>query len=254
MVDAAIVDRAVEGVDCIFHEAALASVQWSIDRPLDSHAACCTGTVNILDAARRWACGGWFSRPRQPPTAISPSAASERPTCRSDFALCGGEAGLGELLPRLLGHLQAGDGGHPVFQRLRAAAGPRQPLFGGDSAFHHGHARRPAAGHLRRRPAVAQLHLRSQRRACQPAGGRRPRRCRPGLERGQRQGHRSPHADRHAERLLGTEVQPRHAPARVGDVRESLADISQARKFSATNRPSTSTRACGGPSIITARL
>ena len=53
IVDAATVDRAAAGVDCIFHEAALASVQWSIDRPLDSHAACCTGTVNILDAARR---------------------------------------------------------------------------------------------------------------------------------------------------------------------------------------------------------
>ncbi len=53
IVDAATVDRAAEGVDCIFHEAALASVQWSIDRPLDSHAACCTGTVHVLDAARR---------------------------------------------------------------------------------------------------------------------------------------------------------------------------------------------------------
>jgi UDP-glucose 4-epimerase len=30
--------------------------------------------------------------------------------------------------------------------------------------------------------------------------------------------------------LLGTQVQPRHEPARVGDVRESLADITQARK------------------------
>jgi UDP-glucose 4-epimerase len=30
-------------------------------------------------------------------------------------------------------------------------------------------------------------------------------------------------------RLLGTSIQPRHEPARVGDVRESLADITQAR-------------------------
>ena len=51
--DAATVARAVEGVDCVFHEAALASVPASLERPLDSHAACATGTVVLLDAARR---------------------------------------------------------------------------------------------------------------------------------------------------------------------------------------------------------
>ena len=47
------VAKAVEGVDCMFHEAALASVPASVERPLDSHAACATGTVTVLDAARR---------------------------------------------------------------------------------------------------------------------------------------------------------------------------------------------------------
>ncbi|MBU4399421.1 MAG: NAD-dependent epimerase/dehydratase family protein, partial [Planctomycetes bacterium] len=51
--DAETVARAAEGVDCVFHEAALASVPASLDRPLDSHAACATGTVVLLDAARR---------------------------------------------------------------------------------------------------------------------------------------------------------------------------------------------------------
>jgi UDP-glucose 4-epimerase len=51
--DAKVVDQAVKGVDCIFHEAALASVPLSVERPLDSHAACVTGVVTILDAARR---------------------------------------------------------------------------------------------------------------------------------------------------------------------------------------------------------
>ena len=51
--DAKIVAKAVEGVDCVFHEAALASVPLSVERPLDSHAACATGTVTLLDAARR---------------------------------------------------------------------------------------------------------------------------------------------------------------------------------------------------------
>jgi UDP-N-acetylglucosamine/UDP-N-acetyl-alpha-D-glucosaminouronate 4-epimerase len=51
--DAAAVARAVEGVDCIFHEAALASVPRSVEKPLDTNAACVTGTVVLLDLARR---------------------------------------------------------------------------------------------------------------------------------------------------------------------------------------------------------
>lgn len=53
LVDAAAVARAVEGVDCVFHEAALASVPRSLETPLDTHASCATGTLTLLDAARR---------------------------------------------------------------------------------------------------------------------------------------------------------------------------------------------------------
>ncbi|MCA9163217.1 MAG: SDR family oxidoreductase [Pirellulaceae bacterium] len=45
--------EAVQGIDIIFHQAALASVPRSVERPLDTHAACVTGTVTLLDAARR---------------------------------------------------------------------------------------------------------------------------------------------------------------------------------------------------------
>ena len=45
-----IVERAVDGVDVIFHHAALASVPRSLELPLDTHHACATGTVNLLDA------------------------------------------------------------------------------------------------------------------------------------------------------------------------------------------------------------
>jgi len=51
--DAAIVARAVKGIDCVIHQAALASVPLSVEAPLESHAACATGTLNILDQARR---------------------------------------------------------------------------------------------------------------------------------------------------------------------------------------------------------
>jgi UDP-glucose 4-epimerase len=47
------VDRALERVEVVFHQAALASVHRSVDAPLDTNAACVTGTVTLLDAARR---------------------------------------------------------------------------------------------------------------------------------------------------------------------------------------------------------
>lgn len=48
-----LVQRAMRGVECVFHQAALASVPLSVERPLETHAVCVTGTLNILDAARR---------------------------------------------------------------------------------------------------------------------------------------------------------------------------------------------------------
>lgn len=50
--DRPMVDRAVAGVDVVFHEAALASVPRSVEQPLATHDACVTGTVNLLDACR----------------------------------------------------------------------------------------------------------------------------------------------------------------------------------------------------------
>lgn len=47
------VNRGMAGVDCVFHQAALASVPRSVKQPLDTHAACVTGTLNLLDAARQ---------------------------------------------------------------------------------------------------------------------------------------------------------------------------------------------------------
>lgn len=53
LTDSSLVGEAVRGVDCIFHEAALASVPRSVQAPLDTHAACVTGTLVLLDQARR---------------------------------------------------------------------------------------------------------------------------------------------------------------------------------------------------------
>lgn len=51
--DEATVDAAVEGVDVVFHEAALVSVAESVERPTESHAINATGTLNVLEAARK---------------------------------------------------------------------------------------------------------------------------------------------------------------------------------------------------------
>ncbi|TQQ79347.1 NAD-dependent epimerase/dehydratase family protein [Halonotius terrestris] len=51
--DPATVEAAVEGVDTVFHEAALISIDDSIADPLESHAVNTTGTLQVLEAARK---------------------------------------------------------------------------------------------------------------------------------------------------------------------------------------------------------
>jgi nucleoside-diphosphate-sugar epimerase len=51
--DPDLVERAMEGVDYVLHQAALPSVQRSVESPLASHAANMTGTLVLLDAARK---------------------------------------------------------------------------------------------------------------------------------------------------------------------------------------------------------
>jgi UDP-glucose 4-epimerase len=51
--DPSAVAAAVAGCEVVFHLAAVASVARSIEDPLASHAVCATGTLNVLDAARK---------------------------------------------------------------------------------------------------------------------------------------------------------------------------------------------------------
>lgn len=48
-----VVREAVQGIEVVFHEAALASVPLSMEAPLKTHHACVTGTVVLLDEARK---------------------------------------------------------------------------------------------------------------------------------------------------------------------------------------------------------
>ncbi len=51
--DADQVRQALQGIEVVFHQAALASVPRSVSNPVETHGACVTGTVVLLDEARR---------------------------------------------------------------------------------------------------------------------------------------------------------------------------------------------------------
>src|SRR5262249_11244892 len=51
--DASAVESAVAGCEVVFHLAALASVARSVEDPQATHAVCATGTLNVLNAARK---------------------------------------------------------------------------------------------------------------------------------------------------------------------------------------------------------
>jgi UDP-glucose 4-epimerase len=53
LTDPATVAKALHGVGVIYHLGALASVARSVETPALTHAACATGTLNLLDAARK---------------------------------------------------------------------------------------------------------------------------------------------------------------------------------------------------------
>ncbi len=53
ILDAALLRDVLDGVELLYHQAALASVPLSVERPLEVNAACVTGTLNVLDQARR---------------------------------------------------------------------------------------------------------------------------------------------------------------------------------------------------------
>ena len=230
--DAEMVAAAVHGVDCIFHEAALASVPRSVEKPLDTNAACVTGTVTLLDAARRAgvrrlvyagsssAYGDQpFSSKRESdlPAPISPYGAAKLAAelyCQAFTATYGFETVTIRYF-NVFGPRQ--DPGSPysavIPLFITAILSGRRPVIYGDGLQSRDftyvanvvHANLLAAD----APGVAG-------RVFNAANGRSINL----LE-----------LLAALNRLLGTDVRPIHQPPRPGDVRESLADIYQARKL-----------------------
>lgn len=230
VVDPGVVRLAAEGCEVVFHEAAIASVPASLRTPVESHAACMTGTVNVLDAARRAgvrrvvmaasaaAYGDQLSaakRESDPPKPLSPYAASKVASelyCQAFTAAFGLET---------------------VALRYFNVFGPRQDPAGEYSAVIPIFVTKMLAGE---RPTVFGDGMQSRDfvyiddvvranllAADAPAASGRVVNVATG---------------RHTTLLdliaavnaaLGTSVEPVFAPPREGDVRESLADITLAR-------------------------
>ncbi|MBN1393851.1 MAG: SDR family oxidoreductase [Pirellulales bacterium] len=230
--DADAVARAVEGVDCVFHEAALASVPASLERPLASHAACATGTVVLLEQARR-------AGVRRVVYAASSAAYGDRASGAKR------ESDLPDPLSPYAAAKASGElycqafwksfGLETVAIRYFNVFGPRQdpnsqysaviPLF--ITAMLSG--RRPVVfgdGRQSRDFSFVSNVVRANLLAADAEGAA---------------GRTINAADGRSidllklleilNRLLGLRVEPEFAPPRPGDVRESLADISLARQL-----------------------
>jgi len=231
--NAEMVARAVKGVDCVFHEAALASVPRSVERPLDTNAACVTGTLTVLDQARK-------AGVRRLVYAASSSAYGDQPTSskrESDLPSPISPYGAAKFAGESYCHaFTATYGFETVCIRYFNVFGPRQdpnsqysaviPLFitamlagKQPTVYGDGHQSRDFTyianvvhGNLLAADADAKL---AAGRTFNVANGRSTSLLELLVQLNQ---------------LLGTKIQPIHAAARVGDVRESLADITQARK------------------------
>ena len=232
LVDGPAVAEAVEGVDCIFHQAALASVPRSVDSPLDTNASCVTGTLTLLDAARRagvrrvvyaGSSSAYGDQPTSPkretdlPAPLSPYGAAKLAAeyyCQAFTATYGFETVCLRYF-NVFGPRQDPDNPYsaviPLF--ITAMLEGRQPVIFGDGLQSRDFTFVTNVVHANLLAADAR-HVAG--RTLNVANGKA--------------------TDLLSligvlNRLLGTNVQATHAEPRPGDVRESLADITQARKL-----------------------
>lgn len=225
------VARAVDGVKLVFHLAALASVQFSVENPVASQRACDTGTVHVLDAARRanvrrvvyagsssayGVPAGEVQTEDEPLRPLSPYAAAKL---------------AGELYTQAFA---ATYGLETVRVRFFNVFGPRQRA---DSPYSGVIALFTAAVSRGRAPTIFGDGLQSRdfvyiSDAVQALVLASTVEGVSGSVYNVGTGRRITILDLVASmnRLLGTNLQAQHQPARAGDVRHSCADISRARR------------------------
>lgn len=232
LVDARAVAEAVEGVDCILHQAALASVPRSVHAPLDTNASCVTGTLTLLDAARRAgvrrvvcaaSSSAYGDQPTSPkretqlPAPISPYGAAKLAGeyyCRAFTATYGLETVCLRYF-NVFGPRQDPDSPYsaviPLF--ITAILEGRQPVIYGDGRQSRDFT---YVANVVRANLLAADAANVAGRTFNAACGRS--------------------IDlltliEQLNRLLGTDVRPILTDPRPGDIRESLADVSQAREM-----------------------
>lgn len=228
--DEAITARAMQGVELVFHQAALASVPLSIERPMDTHRACVTGTLNVLNQAVK-------AGVRRVVYAASSSAYGDRPFSAKR------ETDLPQVLSPYAAAKLAGElycqafyhsfGLETVGLRYFNVFGPRQdpaspysaviPLFvtailSGQPPTIFGD-----GGQSRDFIFVKNVVRGNLLAAETPAAAGRIFNMAEGRQTSLLQ------LMKILSELLGQTVEPNFQPARVGDVRESLADMTQAR-------------------------
>jgi UDP-glucose 4-epimerase len=230
--DEAVTAKAMKGIELVFHQAALASVPMSIEKPLATNHACVTGTVNVLNQAVK-------ASVRRVVYAASSSAYGDRPFSAKR------EVDLPQVLSPYAAAKLAGElycqafyhsfGLETVGLRYFNVFGPRQD---------------PASPYSAVIPLFVTAILSGKRPIIFGDGGQsRDFTFVENVVHGNLLAAESPQAagriinmaDGRRTTLLNLlellsgmleiEVQPDFQPARVGDVRESLADISLARQL-----------------------
>jgi UDP-glucose 4-epimerase len=225
------IEKACAGVDVVFHQAAMASVPRSLAEPLASHAACATGTLNVLEAARRVGvqrvvyAGSSSAYGNQPYASkretdlldpLSPYAAAKlagEMYCQA-FAKSFGLETVVIRYFNVFGPRQDPAGEYsaviPKFV-VKMLAGERPTIFGdGLQSRDFTYVENVVLGNLAAAERSAAIG-----RVFNVACGRQFNL----LE-----------LVAAINRVLGTKIEPEFAPARAGDVRDSLADISEARE------------------------
>jgi len=225
------VAKAVEGVEVVYHQAALASVPRSLKEPLETHAACATGTLNILDAARRGGvrrvvyAGSSSAYGNQPfmskresdtPAPLSPYAAAKlagESYCQSFYESFGLETVVIRYF-NVFGPRQDPNGEYsaviPKFV-VRMLAGQRPTIFGdGMQSRDFTYVENIVQGNL-----AAAEKKDAAGRVFNVACGRQ---------------YNLLELIASINRVLGMNIEPVFEPARAGDVRDSLADICAARE------------------------
>jgi UDP-glucose 4-epimerase len=232
--DEAAVKRAVAGCEVVFHQAALASVPRSLEEPIATHAACATGTLTVLDEARKAGVrrvvyagsssaygnpsqGTGAKRETDLPSPLSPYAAAKlagEMYCQSFWRSYGFPTVVLRYF-NVFGARQDPSGPYaaviPLF--VNAILAGQQPTIFGD-------------GRQTRDFTYVENVVRANLLAAEAnaAAGEI-------LNVGSGVAYSLLDVLRELNAILGTNTEPLFQPSRAGDVRDSLADISRAREM-----------------------